>query len=115
MFSTHEPQTAKSFAKHSQPASLPNSSSQAPNSSQSFLFSPMKRLRIDECAFEKPDDSLSKNCLNDASEMNMTTPPKQIINFSKDESKPNCSMSSVKLLDMDSKQIANSQVNDHTI
>ena len=110
MFSTNndEPQSSKLYSKQTQQGSVLNSSSNAQNSTQSFLFSPMKRLRIDECTLEKPDDSLTKN-LSEASDMNITTPPKQIINFNRAPIEPDCRMPSVKFLDMDSKQIANSQ------
>ena len=73
---------------------------------QSFLFSPMKRLRLDEYVFEKPsftaEDTLNNTTLNnnlpDLNQTPQSPPPNSTNGIVNDESP-------IRLMDMDSKKL----------
>lgn len=85
-------------------------------STQSFLFSPMKRLRLDEVVLEKPYESmanttLADNTITSESEVNMATPPRAANITKNEETSMNTSSSEfsdcLKLLNQAEKKVQN--------
>ena len=79
---------------------------------QSFLFSPMKRLRLDEFVFEKPsftaEDTMNNTTLNtNMPDLNQTpqSPPNHVTNETLNDESP------IRLMDMDSKKLIIKQPN----
>lgn len=70
---------AQQHAQSSQNILLADSVPAAPSNANSFLFSPMKRLRLDEVHLEKPDEITTTQMNSTASSSHtdsLTTPPK---------------------------------------